>query len=63
MPNAIILADMATIIGKAHLHHKQDSEEEDEVGVNGITKDDVKDEEDDVVGDNTVPKEYQCMLL
>ena len=63
MPNAIIAAGMATIIGNAHLHHKQDSEVEDVAVVDGITEDDVDDEEEDVVGDSRVPKEIQCMLL
>ena len=31
--------------------------------VNGITEDDVDDEEEDVVGGNKVPKEIQRMLL
>ena len=57
MPNAIIVVGMATIIGNAHLHHRQNSEVEDEVAGDGITKDDVEDEEEDAVGDNKVPKE------
>ena len=63
MPNTIIAVGMATIIGNAHLHHRQDSKVEDEVVVNGITKDYVEDEEEDVVGDSRVPKECQRMLL
>ena len=35
----------------------QDSEVEDVAKVDGITEDDVDDEEEDVVGDNKVPKE------
>ena len=48
---------------ECHLHHKQESEVEDETAVNGITEDDVEDEEKDMVGDNKVPKEYQYKLL
>ena len=58
MPNAIIAAGMAIIIGSAHLHHRQVSKVEDEVAVDGITKDDVEDEEEDAVGDIKVPKVY-----
>ena len=58
MPKTIIAAGMATIIGNAHLHHKHDSEVEDEVAVDGITKDDVDGVEEDVVGDSKVPKDY-----
>ena len=63
MPNAIIAAGTAIIIGNAHLHHRQDSEVEDVAAVDGITEDDVDDEEEDVVGDSQVPKEIQRMLL
>ena len=63
MPNAVIAAGMATIIGNAHLHCRQDSKVEDEAAVGGITEDDVEDEEEDVMGDSKVPKEYQRMLL
>ena len=58
MPNAIIATGMATIIGSIHLHHKPINEVEDEVAVDGTTKDDVEDEEEYVVGDNRVPWEY-----
>ena len=50
MPNAIIAAGMAIIIGNAHLHHRQDSEVEDMAAVNGIIEDDVDGEEEDVGG-------------
>ena len=63
MPNAIITAGTAIFIGNAHLYHRQDSEVEDVAAVDGIIKDDVDDEEEDVVGDNKVPKEMQCMLF
>ena len=63
MPNAIIIAGMAIIIGNAHLHYRQDSEVEDMATVEGITEDNVDDEEEDVVGDSKVPKEYQRTLL
>ena len=63
MPNAVTAVGMATIIGNAHLHHKQDGEVEDEFAVDGIAEDDMEDEEEDVVGDSRVPKEYQRMLL
>ena len=43
MSNAIIAAGMVTIIGSAHLHHRRDNEVEDEVAVDGITKEDVED--------------------
>ena len=59
MPNAIIAAGMATTIGSAHLHCKFYREVEDEVAINGITMDDVGDEEEDAVGDSKVPKECQ----
>ena len=36
---------------------------EDKVVVDGITEDDGEDEEEDVVGDSRLPKEYQRMLL
>ena len=54
MPNATIAAGMAIFIGNAHLHRRQDNEVEDVAAVDGITEDDV---EEDVVGDNKVPKE------
>ena len=63
MPNAIIAMGTATIIGNAHLHHKQNSEVENEAIVDGIIKNNVDDAEEDVVGDNRVPKEYQGILL
>ena len=63
MPNAIIAVGTAIFIRNAHLHHRQDSEMEDVAAVDGITEDDVDDEEEDVVGDNQAPKEIQCMLL
>ena len=59
MPNAIIAVGIATIIGSAHLHHRQDNKVEAEVAVHGITED----EEEDVVGNSRVPKEHQRMLL
>ena len=52
MPNAIIAASTAIITGNAHLHCRQNSEVEDVATVDGITEDDVDDEEEDVVGDN-----------
>ena len=48
IPNAIIVVGTVTIIGNAHLHHRQDSD--------GLT-------EEDGVGDNRVPKEIKRMLL
>ena len=63
MPNATSAAGMAISIGNAHLYRRQDSEVEDVAAVNGITKDDVDDEEEDVVEDNRVLKEIQRMLL
>ena len=60
MPNATIATGMAISIGNAHLHHRQDSEEEDVAAVDGITEDD---EEEDVVEDSRVLKEIQRMLL
>ena len=56
MPNAIIAAGMVTIIGNAHLHCRQDSEVEDVATINGIIEDDMEGVEDDLVGDNKVPK-------
>ena len=63
MPNAIIATGMAIFIGNAHLHHRQDNEEENVAAVEGIIEADVDDVEEDVVGDNKVPKEIQRMLL
>ena len=63
MPNATIAAGMAIFIGNAHLHRRQDSEVEDTTVVDGITKDNVDDQEEDVVEDNKVLKEIQRMLL
>ena len=63
MPNATIAVGTAIFMGNAHLHCKQDSKVEDVAVVDGITEDDVDDEEEDVVGDNKVPKEMQCMLF
>ena len=63
MPNATIAAGMAIFIGNAHLHRKKDSEVEDMAAVNGITEDDVDNEEEDVVEDSRVLKEIQRMLL
>ena len=63
MPNAIIAAGMAIFIGSSHLHHRQDNEEENVAMVEGITEADVDNVEEDVVGDNKVPKELQRMLL
>ena len=56
MPNAIIAAGTAIIIGNAHQHCRQESEVEDAAEVNGITEGDVVDEEEDVVRDSRVPK-------
>ena len=56
MPNAIIVEGMATIVGSAYLHHKQDNEGEDEAGIDGITEDDVEDEEEDMVGTTRSPR-------
>ena len=63
MPNAIIAAGTVTIIGNAHLHHRQDSEVEDVAAVDGITEGDVDNVEEDVVEDSKVLKEIQRMLL
>ena len=63
MPNAIIATGTAIFIGNAHLHRRQDNEEENVAAVEGITEADVDDVEEDVVGDNKVPKEIQRMLL
>ena len=63
MPNATIAAGMAIIIGNVHLHRREDSEVEDVAAVDGITEANVDDVEEDVVGDNKVPKEIQRMLL
>ena len=54
---------MAIFIGNVHLHRKQDSEVEDVAAVDGITEDDVDDEEEDVVEDSRVLKAIQRMLL
>ena len=63
MPNATIAAGMAISIGNAHLDHRQDNEVEDVAVADGITEDDVDDEEEDVVEDSRVLKEIQRMLL
>ena len=63
MPNAIIATSTNIITGSAHLHYKCLREMEDKVAINGTTKDDAGDKEEDVVGDNRVPKECQRMLL
>ena len=63
MPNAIIAADMTTIIGSIHLHYRPLREVENEVVVDGTTEDNVEDEEEDAVEDSRVLKEYQRMLL
>ena len=63
MPNATIAAGMAIFIGNAHLHHRQDNKVEDMAAVDGITEDNVDDEEEDVVEDSRVLKEIQRMLL
>ena len=63
MPNATIATGMAIFIGNAHLHRRQDSEVEDVAAVDGITEDDVDDEEEDVVEDSRILKDIQCMLL
>ena len=63
MPNAIIAVGTTIIIGSCHLHRRQDSEVEDVAVVEGITEADVDDVEEDMVGDNKIPKEIQRMLL
>ena len=63
MPNAIIATGMAIFIENAHQHRRQDNEEENVAAVEDITEADVDDVEEDVVGDNKVPKEIQRMLL
>ena len=63
MPNAIIAVGTVIFIGNAHLHRRQDNEVEDMAAVEGIIEADVDDVEEDVVGDNKVPKEIQRMLL
>ena len=63
MPNATIAVGTAISIGNAHLHHRQDSEEEVVAAVDGITEDDVDDVEEDVVEDTKVLKVIQRMLL
>ena len=62
-PNAIIAAGTAIIIGSVPLHCRHPKEVEDEVVVNNTIEDDVVGQEEDAVGDNKVPKEYQRMLL
>ena len=57
MPNAIIAMGTAIFIGNAHLHRRQDNKEENVATVEGTTEADVDDVEEDVVGDNKVPKE------
>ena len=57
MPNATIAVGMAIFIGNAHLHCRQDSEVEDVTTVDGITEDNVDNEEEDVVEDSRVLKE------
>ncbi|MCV6576824.1 MAG: hypothetical protein OIF58_13920 [Cohaesibacter sp.] len=63
MPNATIAMGTAIFIGNAPLHRRQENEVENVAAVEGITEADVDDVEEDVVGDNKVPKEIQCMLL
>ena len=63
MPNAIIAVGKAIFIGSAHLHHRQDNEKENVAMVEGIIEADMDDVEEDVVGENKVPKEIQHMLL
>ena len=63
MPNVIIAAGMDIIIGSVHLYYKPLREVEDEVTVNDTTEDNVGYKEEDAVGDNRCPKEYQRMLL
>ena len=67
MPNATIAIGMAIFIGNAPLHRRQENEEENVAAVEDITEADVHDVEDDVeddvVGDNKIPKAIQCMLL
>ena len=63
MPNATIAVGRAIFIGNAHLHHRQENEEENVAAVEGITEAGVDDVEEDVVVDNKVPKEIQRMLL
>ena len=58
MPNALIAVGTAIIIGNAHQHYEQDSEVEGEAAVDGITEDNVDNEEEDMVGDRQVRKEY-----
>ena len=63
MPNATIATGMAIFIGNAPLHCKQENEEENVAAVKDITEADVDDVEDDVLGDNKIPKAIQRMLL
>ena len=58
MTNAIIAVGMAIIIRSVQLHRRPIREVEDEVAVNGTTKDGVGDEEKDAVGDSRVSKEH-----
>ena len=63
MPNATIAMGTAIFIGNAPLHRRQENEEENVAAVEGITEAGVDDVEEDVVGDNKIPKEIQRMLL
>ena len=63
MPNATIATGTAIFIGNVPLHRRQENEEENVAAVEDITEADVDDVEDDVVGDNKIPKEIQRMLL
>ena len=57
MPHATIAVGTAIFIGNAHLHRRQDNEVEDVAAADGITEDNVDDEEEDVVEDSRVLKE------
>ena len=63
MPNSIIVVGTAITIGSAHVHHRYPRDEEDNVAVDGITKDKEDNEVEDVEGDSRIPKEYQRTLL
>ena len=59
MPNATIATGTAIFIGNVPLHRRQENEEENVAVVEDITKAGVGDVEDDVVGDNKIPKAIQ----
>ena len=63
MPNAIIVVGTNIIIGSFHLQHRPFREVADEVAVNGTPEDNMGDEEEDAVGNNRFPKEYQYIPL